>query len=365
MTYINKVSSRIKSGARFVFLHLPYLSDYAPSPRGLIIAITDDCNLNCPMCPRSFSKVTGENMPLEKFKCILDQFPKVRHVALLSRGETLMNPNLFEMLNIGKFRNIHFRIVTNGTLLTEKNIRRLNNVSIVEVSIDHPHPEGYKKIRGVNLEIIINNLRRLKHLRKEIYLCIQALIMEDNIEDLPEFITLAHNVGADKVNLIHLIAFDQKLYKKHGDNFKAKLEVKIQEAKERAKQFKVNLAATPLLQKPRHCFQPWSTLRISLNGDIYPCCFIYNTSEQTWEEWYQDVCLNVPQFKYKMGNIFEDSFERIWNGNDYRLLRKTVRKSEEHNLLSPEELNKRRKENNLNERFSYCQVCLFRQNRAC
>ena len=333
-------------------------------PRNFSIEVTDDCNLHCPMCPRNFAEVAGESLSLEKFKYILNQLPKVKQITLLGRGETLMAPDFFEMLNCGNSRNINFTVVTNGTLLYEENIRKLNNVSKVVVSIDSPYPEKYKKIRGANLEVIIKNLKKLKQLKKEIHLCIQALIMEDNIKDLPEFITLAQNAHADEVILIHLIGFDQGLDKKHGDNFK-NINTSLQKAKELAEENGIKLTATPLCQEPRLCVEPWTSPRISLRGDIYPCCYIYETSESIWQEWYRGVCLSVPQHQYKIGNIFEESFKKLWNGSDYRILRGTVRKFETRILLSPKEINKQREEVNLEEKFSYCKNCLYRQNRAC
>jgi MoaA/NifB/PqqE/SkfB family radical SAM enzyme len=98
------------------------------------------------MCPRKFAKVTGKNMPLKRFKYILDVLQKVRCMILLGGGETLMNPYFFGTLNFGKSRDIHFTVANNGMLLIEKNINGLNNVSRAVVSIDHPYQEGYKKI---------------------------------------------------------------------------------------------------------------------------------------------------------------------------------------------------------------------------
>lgn len=360
----DEIWNQAKQTFKYGLFRLYRRSNRAPLPRSLSVEITDDCNLCCPMCPRRFAEVTSESMPLEKFKYVLDQLPKARKITLLGRGETLMAPDFFEMLNWGSSRNISFIIVTNGTLLHEKNIRELNGVSRVAVSIDSPYPEKYKKIRGANLEAIISNLKKLKQTKKEIYLCIQALIMEDNVEDLSEFITLAQNAHADEVTLIHLIAFDQRLDEKHGDNFKD-IDANLQKAKALAERSGIKLAATPLYQKPRLCIDPWNSPRVSLHGDIYPCCYIYETSGPAWQEWYRGVCLNVPQHQYKMGNIFEESFERIWNGSGYRVLREAVRKSETRSLLPFGEIIKRRGEVDLEKKFSYCKVCLYRQNRAC
>ena len=347
-----------------ILIKLIRRSNYALSPHKVAVEITQNCNLNCPMCPRQFNKTTGENMPVEKFRHILDKLPMLRQVHIIGQGEPLLHPDIFKILNLGKSRNIHFILVTNGTLLSEEKIKRMVNVSVIEVSIDSPDLQGYKKIRGANLELIINNLKKLKQLKKDVYLRVQAIIMEDNIEDLPGFINLVKNTNADEIRLFHLISFSQNTDRWESEKFK-NLNTKLRLTKDLAEKEGVKLVATPLLEKPRICTEPWFQPRITLNGDIYPCCYMYITSNPTWQEWYHSVCLEVPQFKYKMGNIFKDSFKKIWNGSDYRLLRKTVRKLDDPSLLEPEEINQRRKKIDLKGRFPYCKVCLFKQNCAC
>jgi MoaA/NifB/PqqE/SkfB family radical SAM enzyme len=188
--------------------------------------------------------------------------------------------------------------------------------------------------------------------------------MEDNIEDLPGFINLVKNTNADEIRLFHLICFAQNTDRWKSEKFK-NLNTKLRLTKDLAEREGVKLVATPLFEKPRICTEPWFQPRITLNGDIYPCCYMYITSNPIQQEWYYGVCLNVPQFKYKMGNIFKDSFKQIWNGAKYRLLRETVRKLDDPYLLLPEELNQRRKKIDLKEKFPYCKTCLFRQNCAC
>ncbi|MDI6840946.1 MAG: radical SAM protein [bacterium] len=112
----------VKKSVSLRLLHLLQKSNYALSPRQLSIEITDDCNLNCYMCAHKVFKAEGGNLPLEKFKYILEQLPHLRRISIVGRGEPFMNPNLFNMLDLGKYRDINFNICTNGTLLNEKNI---------------------------------------------------------------------------------------------------------------------------------------------------------------------------------------------------------------------------------------------------
>ncbi|MDI6840945.1 MAG: SPASM domain-containing protein [bacterium] len=188
--------------------------------------------------------------------------------------------------------------------------------------------------------------------------------MKDNIEELVELINFAKDVDAHKVKLLHLIGFNQELSKIHGHNF-ISLKYKLEKAKVLARRYRIELEAPHFNPTRIHCFEPWFSVRISLLGDIYPCGFIDASPEETWEEWYKDVCIKVPQAQYRMGNIFVDPFDKIWNGCYYKLLRKTIQKCEENIELLPEELNIRRKEIDLSKRFSYCKVCLHKWDCAC
>lgn len=341
------------------------MTDQAFAPKKLSIEITERCNLNCPMCPRNFTQVTNASMPVNKFIHILDQIPSLRYVTLLGRGETLMADNFFNFLKAGLKRNIEFTVVTNGTLFNDNNIAKLESVSNIVVSIDSPFPDKYKKLRGFDLNLIERSLINLKARRPTINLTVQSLILQENISDLTEFIYFAKRIHADQITFIHPIGFDESLGSKHSGNFESELSMNMRNAQQLASQEKIKLIATPSLCKPRICSEPWTSLRIALNGDIYPCCYIYETAEAAWTEFYLGTCVQVTQTDYIMGNIFNASFKEIWNGTHYKKLRRIVRQTQPLSLMPSETLNQHRKSMSVTKDFEYCSICLFRQNRAC
>ena len=92
--------------------------------------------------------------------------------------------------------------------------RRLNDLissklKIVNVSLDAARPETYRKIRGYSFETVIGNIRRLVEERKNRgnkypLLYMNMTLMRSNIEELPEFIDLAVDLGAETVCFWHL-----------------------------------------------------------------------------------------------------------------------------------------------------------------
>ncbi|MEO5357674.1 MAG: radical SAM protein [Nitrospirae bacterium YQR-1] len=328
------------------------------SPVGLSLEITRDCNLSCHMCPRNFSTDEKTNMTHRQFIQIAAQMPALRHVTILGRGETLINPHVFDMLMTKK---LLFTIVTNGFLLTEKNINKLGNVINVVVSIDSPNSDTYKKIRGASLDVLIRNLQNLKKIRPDIKLTVQSIIMKDNISELDGFLTLCKTVSAGSLNLINIIAFEQSLLQQHQINVTDSIG-KLKRFQQRAASEGLHLSATPLLPQ-RKCFTPWTTPRVSIEGDVYPCCFIFNSSEDHWQEWCLGAKIDVPQQNYKMGNVFKTPMKSILNSDDMVELRAVVRRANK-SIMPLQQIKLKACEIN-STRFFYCHICFLRHNISC
>lgn len=361
-----QIKANVKQILRSALLYLASRSNYAFSPRGIDLEITWDCNLSCTMCVRQVVKIGGNNLSLEQFKYRLEQLPKVRYINIIGNGEPLMNPNFFEMLDLAGSKKIKVAITTNGTLLNENNIRRFNNsLSSVHVSIDSPCPEKYGQIRrGAKLENVVKNLVRLRKLKPTILLTIRAVMMKDTVEDLPGLVNLAKSINADHLSLSHIASLDnQENDNQHAHNHKD-TKYYLQKAKDLAKMYGIKLASRPTQPKSGFCSQPWLRPFIDINGDIYSCGFNRFPSP-VFKEYYLGTSIDVPMFQYKMGNIFEDSFSKIWNGGSYRLVRKVIRQSDKDESLSIEEFNRRRREIDLEQRFSYCRICLLRWGCSC
>lgn len=336
------------------------LSPIAPLPFHLSIEITDKCNLKCPMCPRNFVEVKNQNLEFEKFQYVLSQIPTIREITLLGRGETFLHPELDKILSLGVQKKLKFTIVTNGVSLIEN----LPNVEKLVVSIDHPEIEGYKKIRGANLEKIIENIKKIKNKNPKIYIIIQSLILKDNIYNLSKFLELCQKCNADSLTLINLIAFDENLDKMHGYNFSDVKEI-LKNLQRKFLNSRIKLVS-PLNFTKKKCFEPWYSVRISIEGDVYPCCYIYESSFPLWTEYYKGYPIKVPQYLYKMGNIFKTNFWKIWNNERYINLRlNLIKLNFFEKYLDDKNLIKLRKKVNIKKNFSYCKVCLYRLNRNC
>jgi MoaA/NifB/PqqE/SkfB family radical SAM enzyme len=317
------------------------------------------------MCPRKQSSLSEDEFTLEQFKHTLSLFPRVNTVILLGRGETFLMRDLFPILDFGSRKGVHFVIVTNGTMLTSEAIKKLPSTGKIVVSIDNPNPDKYRGIRGGgDLRAIISSLKELRKNRPDQWICIQCVMMKSNIDNPVDLIKLAEDVAADAVKLIYPIIFDratESIYIGSSNEMKFRLA----EARGYAKKAGIRFIAVPSMNKPRVCVEPWLGLRVALNGDIYPCCYINNTAGSLWNEWHDGISIKVPQSNYVMGNVYDKTVREIWNGERFRSLRRAVVVTKPGALLSVDRLNALRNTVNVSQRFSYCSVCLYRQNRAC
>jgi len=116
-----------------------------PSLRYLELQITKRCNLKCRHCFIGESKPL--DLPFEKIVNVLKEFEEMQGLrVLITGGEPLMHQDfdrINEILKDFAFRKILF---TNGTLLDEKTLRKLN-VEEIQFSIDGMK-KGHEALRG-------------------------------------------------------------------------------------------------------------------------------------------------------------------------------------------------------------------------
>jgi len=365
----NKIIHAVKQKLKKPAANILQKTDYALSPRAVNIDVTWTCNLKCVMCSAHLrvNKSGKEHLTLENMQVIHSQLPRLRHIYFMGLGEPLMNPYFFKILDYTFSNNINASLITNGMLLDEEKIKSFNdNLVKISVSIDSPRPEQFKKIRiGGDLNKIVSNLQLLKKIRPDIEIHILTVFMSDNIEHLPELVALSHDVGASCIEGSHIVSMDEVTDRRRlaFDAEKSKYYLKI--AEQKAKEYSIEFLSRPLEPQQRPCWQPWVAPLIMLNGDVFPCCFMNRSPHPICAEWFAGTPVQVPFHQYKIGNIFEKNFSEIWNNEDFRKIRKTIRESNTNQILAVEDFNAKRKEMDMEDKYAYCRTCLSRWNSSC
>jgi len=317
-----------------------YLYDFPDiGEKKLTVAIdtTGRCNLRCIMCYSVLhnGEMVNEDFTLDEFKKIAEElFPITKELRLSCATEPFMNKQFSLFLKETARYNIPFTMyVTNGLMMTEPMIDATIDAKInyVNISIDGASKKTYESIRiNSNFEKVIRNIKLLKAKKKSLNLDypiigLTYVLMKRNITEVPAFIELAKEIGADELHFCHMIPYKglntlhESLY-----NYKEEANLIIDTIIEKCKQLKIKLGTCPekfelgrssiILDNyekrnncnpaescRKFCDFPWRYVVILSNGNILPCAY---------------------GWKYgPMGNIKKESFLNIWNNINYIKLR--------------------------------------------
>lgn len=167
----------------------------------LSFTVTDRCNLNCRFCSResdiSKSSFLTPEQILETIDSVVD-YTELRTIAF-SEGEPLCHPQIFEILDKAKSRNIPLVLNTNGTLLTQQNVKRLKECGInrLAISLDSLMPKLNEQLgRGRNF---LPQLQKgIENLKKEnMSFMLKTTVNRENLKEIKNIMDFAITSGAN------------------------------------------------------------------------------------------------------------------------------------------------------------------------
>ena len=162
--------------------------------------ITRSCNLLCAHCRSSSTADTYENeLSTEECHNLIDGILAIgKPVLILTGGEPLMRPDLFQIAEYAVSKGLRVVMGTNGTLITDEVATNLKSIpfSRVAVSIDFPTPELQDKFRGKAgaFEAAVSGIASLR--RAGVDLQINSTITRLNMKYLDKLLDLAIKTGA-------------------------------------------------------------------------------------------------------------------------------------------------------------------------
>ena len=122
------------------------------APRIIAWEITRSCNLSCAHCRASaeFGHYPGE-LSLDKIKEVIDDIVTISNpIIILTGGEPLMRPDIWEIVDYAHEKGAMPVIGTNATLITEEIAAKMaeHRIPRISVSIDFPTAEEHDVFRG-------------------------------------------------------------------------------------------------------------------------------------------------------------------------------------------------------------------------
>ena len=170
---------------------------------------TKACNLTCRHC-RAVPQTSigpGELTTARAFDLIDDIATVARPVLVLSGGEPLFRPDIFDIADYGVQTGFRMALATNGTLVNERTAAKIadSGFSRVAISLDGSKPDTHDRFRGVP-GAHAKALAGLRFLRAEgVSVQINSTIARHNVGELPELLDLALSIGADALHLFMLV----------------------------------------------------------------------------------------------------------------------------------------------------------------
>ena len=289
---------------------------YSPFPLYAKIEINGTCNLSCTMCLRTSLPNRDIIMSFEWFKIVLDACPELIEWSPHGYNEPFLNKDIYKMLEEGNNRSISSYIVTNGTLLNEKNADRLIKTEPRQVrfSVDAVG-QAYEKIRvGADYQKVKKNIKYFAENYSNTGL--YAVIWGENINQIPKLINFAEELNV-VIGFVDLTWYNNYLESTKENSIREnKTRIQIDNMVDEFKNRPLANFEGFYKQEERVCTLPWSSTYIDVVGDIYPC---------------------TDTFKYKIGNIFENPMKEIYNNNkmiDFRKNSLTGKHPECRNCLA-------------------------------
>ena len=286
-------------------------------PRRFVFELTNACNLNCKMCGRNSANFQPTWFQMEWLKYFEPVAHLVEEVTLMGWGEPTVHPHFTEFLDWAHRLGLRKYFCTNGMRLDKlfDDIFR-TQTDIIAVSMDGACAETNEEIRrGADFQKILKNISAITeykaaHRLEFPYMNFVFTAMDQNLDELPELVRLAGEVGLDEVKVVYLTAFDEEmasdvLY----DQMKRTGEV-FQRAIEAGRKHGVSLKLPHLVgedpagaQCHKTCYTAWRDFFLGSDGYVRPCM---STAEKLF-----------PIQKY-------GSFQEMWNSEEYRQHRERV-----------------------------------------
>ena len=165
------------------------------------------CNLTCLHC---YSISTDKDFPGELSHAEVSTVMKDLKaygvpVLILSGGEPLLRPDIFEIANEAKAMGFYVGLSTNGTLIDAAMAKRIaavgfNYVGISLDGISKTH-DLFRRKEGA-FDLSLNAIRALRAI--DVKVGVRYTMTEDNAHDLPNLLELTEKEGIDKFYFSHL-----------------------------------------------------------------------------------------------------------------------------------------------------------------
>lgn len=269
------------------------------------------CNHRCVYCAYNYTKYKPISLDTTVLKNRINEMANIGIKAIMyaGEGEPLLHKDISSIINHTKLSGIAVAVTTNGVKFTKEFSEKcLGSISWIKVSIDAGRPETYAKIHGTSnkdFSRILNNLEAAVKIRdSNHYHCAigaQALLFPENSDELHLLADSLSKIGVDYLVVKPFTDHPRrkgKLKDLRYDRLFSKAKDDL--SKYNSEKFKVIIRSNAFndlvgTRDYKKCYSLDFWAFIDATGDVYACSNFLKNKD------------------YVYGNIYEESFEKIWN----------------------------------------------------
>ena len=286
--------------------------------------LTKRCNLRCKHCRAEAEDSEFEReMSTDEIRGVIDDIACFsKPILILTGGEPLYRPDIFEISHYAKDKNLRLALATNGTLIDRDiaNSIKLAGIERVSISIDGKDADSHDGFRGVpgSFDDALRGARYLREVSVDFQF--NTTITRRNVDEIEDILKLSEEMGAMALHIFMLVPvgcgamiadtdmISKERYEEVLNWFydrirKTNLEFKAtcaphyyriirQRAKEEGR--KISFETDGLSAVTRGCLGGTAVCFISHRGDVQPCGYLPLVA----------------------GNVLETPFREIWENSE-------------------------------------------------
>ena len=250
---------------------------------GLLAELTHRCPLQCPYCsnPLELERVNTE-LTTAEWQDVMRQAGELGILQIhLSGGEPTVRKDLEDIVEVAAKAGLYTNLITAGVTLTRDRLKKLKELGLdhVQLSIQDVDEANAERISAYK-----DGLAKKRQLGKwvrefDMPLTINAPIHRHNIENLPNIINFAVEMGAGRIEVANIQYYAWAL-KNRASLMPTRAQVLksaeiVEEAKERLKGILVFDFVVPdyYAKTPKPCMGGWGRgiMNVTPQGRVLPC----------------------------------------------------------------------------------------------
>ncbi len=297
----------------------------------LIIAweVTAACNLRCEYCRASATEEPDEDeLSTEEALHFIDEVAPLSPMIILSGGEPLLRPDIFQLAEYASCKGIRVALATNGILLSPLTVEKIARSSIrrVSISLDGVDPDTHDTSRGRGT--YERTLIGIENLRGQVPFQINMTITRRNFHQVEAMMDLAEDLGAVALHLFFLVPTgrgreeelitpgeeEELLRRVASETERRTMEIKVTCAPQYAR-----IAGDGSKKMGSNCLAGTGFVFVSRKGDVCPCGYLPVVVGNVREKSFTDIWETSPVFKELRardlkGRCGECSYRRVCGG---------------------------------------------------